>query len=286
MSTTMNNPACGWVRGRLPLWTRVGDDASDPSDNGGDLGVEDRRSIEWHLEGCPACRAHRAGLSRAMEALAVASGSLPVASDAPSLWLSLERRIAADHSRVGSRQPRARETAAERQLACASLDDERPLRSAWMQDTLGDVLEAAGLRNRSDGLRQARGSRYWRVVGASLAASVLALAVVLPVSWRQRAGAEAMIRDNAAPVNTVVALPPEPQPEAEDPAESGPEDDRDISASQLAQAEPIHPPAEPTPTPAADAAPSTKPVAPTRFGYDLEHGTPMPPDGRDAKPVY
>jgi hypothetical protein len=288
MSTTMNNPACGWVRGRLPLWTGVGDDANDSSDDGGDLSVEDRRSIDRHLKGCLACRAHRARLSRVMDALAAAAGSLPIAPDAPSLWPSLERRIGADPAGGELRHSRGWETAAERESAWASLDGERPLRSAWIQDTLGEVLDAAGLGTRCNGSGKGRGSRTWGVVGASLAASVLALLVVLPASWRQRARAEAILRDNAAPVARMVVPTAEPEVEAQNLAKSGPEDDKDVPPAQLAQADPIRPPADPTPTPtpAADAAPSTKAVAPTRFGYDLEHGTLTPPDGRDTKPVY
>jgi hypothetical protein len=294
MSTTMDNPACEWVRGRLPLWTGFGDGADDPSDDGGDLGVEDRRSIGRHLKGCAECRAHRSALSRSMEALAVASGSLPIAPDAPSLWASLERRIAAQHSHHRSEERPAQEPTAGRDLALASLDGERPLQSAWMQDTLRELLAAAGLgalgdrsgsAGRGPSMRSPRtATGRWRIAGASLAASVLALLVVLPASWRQRAGAEARIRENAAPVAAMVELPAESQPEAPSLVESDSDDDRDLAAGQLAQAEPVHPPAEPTPP--ADATAGAKPSAPTRFDYDLEHGTSTSPEGRDVKPVY
>ena len=76
---------------------------------------------------------------------------------------------------------------------CASLDGERPLRSAWMQDSLegsargrragraGDARWAHGRRVPSGRGRPARcGLEAWRIAGASLAASVLALLVVLP----------------------------------------------------------------------------------------------------------
>ena len=61
MGTTMDNPACEWIRGRLPLWMGAGDDLHDPDDDGGDLGIEDRRTIDRHLAACPGCREHRSG---------------------------------------------------------------------------------------------------------------------------------------------------------------------------------------------------------------------------------
>jgi hypothetical protein len=295
MGTTMDNPACEWVRSRLPLWMGAGDDADDSRDEGGDLSVEDRRSIDRHLGGCPACRAHRSGMVRALEALGVTAGALPVDADAPSLWPSLERRIAAHHARDGSRTPPVHQTAAGRERSWAALDGERPLQSAWMQDTLKEVLEAAGLgalSGRSEAACRRRPGRSarrvlpvsWRIVGASLAASVLALLVVLPASWRRQVAAEADIANNSAPVVGVLGPPVGPPSEATDSAEPVPEHDRGIPPGQLAQAEPIRPPAEPPP--AADAPAGAKPGTPPRLDYDLEPVRPMPLDGRDAKPVY
>jgi hypothetical protein len=300
MGTTMDNPTCEWVRGRLPLCMGAGDDPDDPSDEGGDLGVEDRRSIERHLGTCPVCREHRSGLSRAQEALGVAAAALPAVPDAPSLWPALERRIATHHARDGSRKSksrgRGRDGASERERTCAVLDGDRPLRSAWMQDTLREGFEAAGLGALSDraGAARRRSAPSARVlqaprviVWAGLAASVLAVLVVVPAAWRRQAVAEARILADAAPVEGLILPSAAPEPEARQVAESAPEDDRIAAAGQLAQAEAIRPPAEPTPTPAAaaDATAGTKSAAPTRFGYDLDPVTPMP-DGRDAKPVY
>jgi hypothetical protein len=268
-------------------------DGNDP-DDGGDLSVQDRRTIEGHLRECPRCREHQAGLGRALEALAVTAGVPPMAPDEPSLWPSLERRIAAHRRGDDSWTPRVQGPVAGGSQAWPALDDERPLRAAWMRDSLREVVEAAGLgmlSDRSEGPRRGHSGRSprvvrrsWRIVGASLAASVLALVVVLPMVWRRQAAAEATILANAAPEASLVG-PPAPTEsmvaEAEEPA---PKEDRHIPADQLAQAEPIRPPAEPST--AADAKAGPKPEAPVRFGYDLDHGTPMPPDGRDAKPVY
>jgi hypothetical protein len=285
MGTMMDKSSCQWIRGRLPLWIGLSDGASEPGGED-DLGAGDRRSIEAHLGACPACREYRSGLARALEALDLAAVSPPVVPGASSLWPALERRIAAQHSREGSPTARVPEPLAERARLWAALDDDRPLRSAWMQDTLREMVEAAGFGARPD--RSGRTGRTagerWRIVGASLAASVLALLVVMPVAWRLRAAAEARIRDNAAPVELLVRPTNSPEAGQPDLAESGPAHDRDIPAGELAQAEPIKPPADP-PSP-AEAASGAKSGTPARYGYDLEIGTPMPQDGRDAKPVY
>jgi hypothetical protein len=58
----------------------------------------------------------------------------------------------------------------------------------------------------------------------------------------------------------------------------------DSFTSELAETDPIHNPE--TPTSAVDPAPVAKALPRTRFGFDLEHGTPSPRDMRETKPVY
>ncbi len=299
MGTTMDNPACEWVRGRLPLCMGAGDDPDDPGDERGDLSVEDRRSIDRHLGTCPACRAHRSALARALGALGVAAAATPLLADAPSLWPALERRIASHHARDRSRKSRsrARDGATEQEKTCAALDSDRPLRSAWMQDTLREGLGAVGLGSLSGcptgtarpgrSARVLRGPRLRLIAWASLAASIVAVLVLVP-AWQRQADAEARILAYAAPVPGLIVPPTEPQPEAQDIAESTPEDDRVVPGGQLAQADPIRPPADPVTAPAraADVTSGTRSTTPTRFGFDLEPLTPMPPEGRDAKLVY
>jgi hypothetical protein len=292
MGTTMDNSSCEWVRGRLPLWMGPGGGLNEPGDDGGDLSVEDRRAMERHLGSCPACRERRSGLSRALEVLAATADSLPAVPDGPSLWPALERRIATQHSRDGSPRPRARESVAGTvpTWALAALDDDRPLRSAWVQDTLKEVAETAGLGALSDrvsGTRRGWSGRSprtaggsWRVVGTSLAASILALLVIMPASWRQQVAADAIIRRNAEPVEGLVVPMAQADSSAADIDEFDVDEDRDIAAGQLARAELVKPPADPP------ASADAKSASSSRFDYDLEHGTPMPPDGRDAKSVY
>jgi hypothetical protein len=228
-----------------------------------------------------------------MGALAAVAGALPVAMDAPSLWPALERRIAAGHARGDSAGARKREPALGAGPSWSDLDDERPLQSAWLQDTLREVADAVGFGARPERSARpgrdrsrwsARGSSgSWRVAGVSLAASVLILLTVVPVSWRLRALAEAKMLAHAVPVAPWVGPPAPTGFEVADGNTLAPAQDRDIDDHQLARAEPIKPPAEPST--AADGGAGGKPGA-SRFGYDLEHVTPMPPEGRDSKPVY
>jgi len=288
--TTMDNPGCEWIRGRLPLWIGDGDGSDE---DGGDLSVQDRRTIEGHLRECPRCRERQTGLARALEALIVAAGVPAMAPDEPSLWPSLERRIAAQHRGDDPGMHRVREPVAGGSRVWPTLDDERPLRSAWRRDTLREVVEAAGLgvlSDPSEGACRGRPGRSprvvgggWRIVGASLAASVLALVVVWPTAWRRQAAAEATILANAAPAASPGGPPAPDEPAAEALEDPAPGAHRHIPTDQLAQAE-IRPPAEPPS--AADAKAGPRPEPPVQFDYDLDHGTPMPPDGRDAKPVY
>jgi Putative zinc-finger len=299
MGTTMDNPACEWVRGRLPLCMVAGDDTDDPGDERGDLSVEDRTAIDRHLGTCPACRAHQSALARALGALGLAATATPLA-DTPSLWPALERRIASHHARDRSRKSRSRaqDGATERERTCAALNGDRPLRSAWMQDTLKEGLGAVwlgALSGRPTGTaRPGRSGRSARVlqgprliVWTSVAASILAVLVLVP-AWQRQADAQARILAYAAPIPGLIVPAAEPQPEAQDIAEATPEDDRVVPGGQLAQAELIRPSADPVPTPAraADATSGTRSMAPTRFSFDLEPLTPMPPEGRDAKSVY
>jgi hypothetical protein len=294
MGTTMDNSSCEWVRGRLPLCMGPSADLTDPDAGGGDLSVEDGQAIERHLGSCPGCRALQTGLSLVLEALTAAAGSLPVVPDAPSLWPALERRIAAQHGGGDSQTPRARsaDAGAAPTWAWAALDDERPLRSAWMQDTLREVAQAVGLgalSDRTSGTGRGRAGRSpresggsWRVVGVGLAASIVAVLVMVPLAWRQQSDARATIRANAVPVERFVV--PMVQVEDKTPAVDHLDLEKDRDSTALARLEPTKPPADPPSS--ADATAEGKSAPSTRFDHDLELGTPMPPDGRDSKPIY
>ncbi|MGP0062035.1 MAG: hypothetical protein ACLQGP_00350 [Isosphaeraceae bacterium] len=295
MGTTMGNTVCEWVRARLPLWVGVNDDPTERNGEGDDLSPEDRLSIEGHLGDCPSCRQHRADLERAYRALADAAGSLLVAPDAPSLWPSLERRMETYDARPRRPWLRVVHRATDRGLsALTDLDGERPLRSAWMRDSLGEILEGAGLPRQGismhdgpgdapDGDPNGMGRSGWGpawISGAGVAAAILALVIVLPTVRRQHTDAQSIIRANAEPIPAM----PSVVVEAEEPAPPVLADDRDIPPRELAQAEPI--PVPQTQASSHEGAPASRTATPSRLNFDLEHGTPMPPDARDAKPVY
>jgi len=294
MGTTMGNPACEWVRARLPLGVGIDDGPTDRNDEGDDLSPEDRRSIEGHLGACPSCRQHRLDLDRAYRALADAADCLRVAPDAPSLWPSLERRIAAHDARTLPPWLRAMHRVTDRgRRDLADLDGERPLRSAWLRDSLGGILEGAGLSRRGTWPRhgldespdrgQHAAARSAWIIGAGAAAAILAMVIALPAVRRQHSDAQSVIHANAEPLadNLVSEVPVT----AEDTALPDIADDRaSIPARELAQADPI--PVPQAPAPAHEGAPAPKTAPPSRLNFDLEHGIPRPPDARDAKPVY
>jgi hypothetical protein len=202
------------------------------------------------------------------------------------------RRCSAGHSEGASGETGADRAIArrgERDAARAgsgsawtALDDDGPLKAAWMRDTLKEVAEAAG-----EAVRPTLAPGVsWRVVGMSLAASVLTALVVIPVTWRLREASEVRMAAYAAPLPAPVG-PPAPAVEVANIPAPAPRVDRDIPPGELAQAEPIRPPAEPTPRAKATATEPARGEPPTssRLGFDLERGT-MPPDGRDTRPIY
>ncbi len=298
MDTMMGNPECEWVRVRLPLWVSVSDDPSERNDEGGDLSPEDRRSIERHLGSCAACGQHRAGLERALATLGLAAGSLPVAPEVPSLWPTLERRITAHQARNRPRWLRVVHGVSERGLRVwAAFDSERPLRLAWMRDSLGEALNGAGLSEPTARGREARRRwvqrRVW-VMGTGVAAALLALVIGLPAAHREFGSAKSIIEANAQslPGTVVPSMPVE----AEKTAMVNSADEPGVPPGEVAQAEPIPVPQVPAAEPAPASKPGTAPAtatatanptaAPSRWNYDLEHVTPMPSYARDVKPVY
>jgi hypothetical protein len=284
MGKTMSNPACDWVRVRLPLWVGDGADQTERTGEEGDLGAADRQAIERHLGDCASCQRYRTNLAQALDALAVAAGQV-VETQAPSLWPDLERRIATRNARKASRWSRAAGRLADPwSRAWDVLHGERTLRRAWMSDSLREALHG----------RQPRESGFNRMPGLVLrigvAAALLVAIVEVPALRRQWVDAQSRIAANEAPLAYLeVSSPPRP----EEPSETAdPVEVDDVAANQVAQTEPPRV-SETTPMAGLDGASAPKPspsptsTAPARrFGYDLEHGTPMPPDAREPKPVY
>jgi hypothetical protein len=278
MGKSMGNRECGWVRARLPLWVEIGLGLgqTEGSGEGGDLTAKDSHKVERHLADCASCRRHRATLEQALGALEVAAAYLPVLPEAPSLWPTLEHRIAACDTNAASRKPWGlRALVALSVRPWGDWDGERPLRQAWTRDTIQQALAGQSLQKAE--LKRRPGL----VLRFGVAAAVLIALIGIPVLRRQWEGAQSTIIANSVPLADPIV---QPTAADEPPWETPDRDTNDVSASQLVEAEPLRTPE--TPASGLDAAAIPKSSQHTRFGFDLDHGTPMPPDTREAKPVY
>jgi len=258
----------------------VGDLNGDQTEGGaeaGDLTPEDRRQIERHVGDCTSCRQHQTALEQALGALATAAAYMPVETEVPSLWPMLARRITHHDARTPSGWQRAAYGLANQWLrARAMLDEQRALRLAWMRDTLREAL--AHRKEQDPESRRKSGL----VLGYSVVAAIIIALIGFPVFRRQWLEAQSTIVANAAPlVDEVVSPQPIDEPP---PGVANVDDDGEVPASYLAEADLVRAPEIPGAGPDGTLAP--KPAPQIRFGYDLDHGTPMPPDTRESKPVY
>ena len=252
LGMSMSNRECKWVRARLPLW--IGDggpDAIEGNGKGRDLVAEDCREIERHLAVCTCCRGHQFALEQAFGALTAASTLTPVDPHVPSLWPTLERRIAAQDAIATTRQSPAIFGLADRLTRTFTVRDRK-------QPRLGPIL----------------------VYGS--VASLLVTLVTLAIARRQCADAESMIAGNTspfaymdAPANSVDEISSNP---------SDPDDDGELPGNHLAEADPVRLPEASAAT--GPGIPPPKSAIQSRLGYDLDHGTLVAPDTRESKPIY
>jgi hypothetical protein len=274
----MVNRECEWVGARLPLWVDRGDcdGLAEAQSDRGDLTSGERRQIERHLVDCARCRHHHAALEQALGALAVTASHLPVLLETSSLWPLLESWIADRDVHAARHWPRIFGVLGGRSIRpCGNLDSVRPLRQAWTDDTLWELL---GGRN-----GQKPQSKWFPsfVLKIGVVAAVLVVLIGISVARRQWRNAQSIILANSVPLVDPVSVPTVVD---EPPVDIANRDENDVPINQLTEAEPSRP--TETHTPGIDAASAPKPSPHTRFGFDLEHGTPMPPDTREAKPVY
>jgi hypothetical protein len=118
-----------------------------------------------------------------------------------------------------------------------------------------------------------------RIALGSTLTVVFVVALLIGSSLRREwVDAQLTIDANAVPLPTVALPHTQPAERSDNPTDSAA--DTDSSGDQLVQAEPTHPP-DSSPT-ATGNLPPPKP----RLSYDAEHGIPMAPDPREAKPVY
>ena len=275
----MGNHKCEWIEARLPLWVDNGDcdGSTEVSGERGDLTAKERQQIEQHLAGCARCQRRRLALEQALGALAVAANHVPIAPDAPSLWPLLEQRIADSDTSGGGRWSLASGRSTARSVRpWANLDSVRPLRQAWTRDTLAEML--AGSNQPTSESKRFSTSLF--KTGA-VAAAVLVTLTGMWMAHRDRAIAENIILANSMPLADPLPVTAVAE---EAPSENVDRDKDDVPINQLAEAEPPRSPESASPSRVEATVP--KPSIHTRFGFDLEHGIPMPPDSREAKPVY
>jgi len=299
----MGRPSCDWVHERLPLLV---DDSDGISCEGNDLSVEDRCRLEHHLAECASCRQHRAALEKAIAILSIAATEMTAGLRTPSLWPMLEERIQHHHAQSRSTWLRAlrsicpegiRITADRFIRGCDHLRGDLPLQLAWTRDSLGDFLAGRAWFAFSSG-RSRHGAAHRSVtprfgLGFSLAMAGMVVLFLVVVIQQRKTLAEARIAANAVPVPSL-ELPLPELPEASKDVVTATSSSTVARASDsLALASPPVLPAAPSmgqiataKTAATATTTATSATSPTRYDFDLEHGTPMPPETRGGKPAY
>ena len=278
MGKSMGNRECDWIRSRIPLWIASDDGTGRPAAHceGGDLSARELYHVERHLANCATCREYRVSMNQALGALATAATLVPAMSEGPSLWPVLERRIAGRLTGTDSLWPGAVRNLDDRSdWPWNDLDDVRPLRQAWAQDSDGQGMIG------QNGPAKKHGRMASLILRLSVAAAVIGGLVEISIVSRQWKNARATIQANSVPLADPLTLP---AATVSPPVEISERDSGDVPANQVAEAEPPRP-VEVLP-PALDAVAAPKSPPNTRYGFDLEHGTPMPPQSREAKPVY
>lgn len=273
---TRRTPSCDWVRARLPL--EIGRDD-------GDFTAKERAKLNRHLADCESCRRDRAELADAMAILSAVAEAASVEPDPPSLWPGLELRI---RERELSRQ----------QPAKSSFRLPAPLSSRL--DRCRDFLSDRGVRPRAD------------IAFGGLAAVLLCGVIVLQADRARTRGplesapeARPAVAETTAPVDDWdVDLDTEIDVAAEDGGsrwlwhssprtfaassdDNAADESRSALPGPLAQADIPPDPRRPAiGGPDNSGSGTFSAASSSKYDFDLERGTPMPPDSRDAKAAY
>ncbi len=300
----MARPTCSWVLDWLPLLV---DESEGLDCDGSGLSDQDRRLIEQHLEECRACRMHHHSLQNALSVLSITATEMTAEPRTASLWPNLEDRI---RGRCDPHQsgwlssfralcPPAASAAAER-LAQGwnQLESNLPLQLAWTRDSIGDfftrLMAPAALRTRS---RSRRPLWFWNAqvglgLGLGLGAAGLVAAVLLASSLhhRQQRGA-VRIADDTVAISDTASPPPEQLEVSEDvvtatPSRTVTRASKSLSLSSSAPAPAVMGQAATSRTVATSTTAAAAETSALRYDFDLEHGTPMPPETRASKSAY
>ena len=296
----MGRSSCDWVHDWLPLL------ADDSDGLACDLNAEDRRLIEQHLTECSSCRQHQAALEKAISVLRIAAADMTAGLRAPSLWPRLEERIQRHQEQSRSRWLRTlralspegiRITADRFFCGCGQLRSNLPLQLAWTRDSLGDFLANrawpvfSGSRSRLGRTFRFVTPRVGFGFSLALAGMIMFLFVVVMQRWQTQAEAR-IAADTAPPSSMQLALPELPQ-ESEDVVTATSSNTVSRASDSLSLASPAVPAAaasmgQVATTKTASTITTTTATATSapRYDFDLEHGTPMPPESRAGKPAY
>lgn len=290
MKKTPDETACDWVRHRLPLLAE-GEDEPAPDAESAPARAE-RLAVEDHLDACGDCRDRRDRLAQALDLLGAAAAESPVEPHVPSLWPALQARIEEQAEARARRAGRRRSGAAAKsplERAASRLNgvrDDLPLQLAWIGDTAREdstarVRASAGL----DRLLRSLASP----AGALAAAALLAIAVGLPLASRHRDQAEARIVAASDPLPILVRPAPlDVSPILADSIEQPDgllgSEPVDLSDDDRILAQNTEPPLQPDGL--TVDVPKSRPTPSPAVRFDLERGTPMPPDSRIDKPAY
>jgi hypothetical protein len=291
----MDHSSCQWVRQWLPLLVEDGDAAAR---DGADLSAAEQSRIRRHLADCASCRDYRSRLTDVLSVLSGVAAEMPLERDAHSLWPDLEARLLRHQVQPSGRwrrwasilSARAVGNAANRLCQEAGLVlGELPLRLAWGRDSLQERVRL---------ITESGGPAAFALARLAVGMSVLALMslTIAVLAHRQRSRAEAEMVENAQSIPnmdwersfTWPRLPEVPAVAKSDPAPSAVVPDMlaqaDASPTREALASAASPPARPASAPVAPST-SSLPTA-SSYDFDLEQGTPMPPETRGGKPAY
>jgi hypothetical protein len=273
------------------------------SGEGFDQCILDRDQIEQHLAACADCRQHRSALQDAVSILAAAGAEMPAEPVASSLWSELNKRISEhDEQPLPTRLrlwravfPDSIRNAIVRLYGYGSrLYDELPLQIAWTRDSIHELLDPAilwrqvKLSGPSGFLESRRGASlrfgfYTALVGTA------ALLLVM-IAHRPEIQPRSRTISKATPVAVLRTEPGTGHEISEDVVISAPGRTATRVRDALALAGPVTPP--PASTAGRSIAAQTATTATIseasapQYDFDLEHGTPMPPETRPGKPAY
>jgi hypothetical protein len=297
----MGRSSCDWVHDWLPLLV---DDSDGLACEGNDLNAEDRRLIKHHLTECSSCRQRQAALEKAISVLRIAAVDMTTGLRTPSLWPRLEERIQRHQKQSRSRWLRTlraicpegiRVTADRFFCCCGQLRSNLPLQLAWTRDSLGDFLA-----NRARSVYSSKRPRLGRTfrfaaprVGFGLAAAGMVLFLLVVVMQRRQTQPEARIAADTASLPSMQLSLPESPEASEDVVTATSSSTVSRASDSLFLASPAVPAAAASmgqiataKTAATITTTTATATSAPRYDFDLEHGTPMPPETRAGKPAY